>query len=71
VHASKNDKPRQKAGVCETLLDRAGKRVRRFELSAFTLATGMFLGNSAFFVDASNGIERISEVFSFQERLQQ
>ena len=26
-----NDKPRRKAGLCDTVLDRAGKRVRRFE----------------------------------------
>ena len=34
-----NDKPRVDAGLCETLLDCATKRVMRFELTTFTLAT--------------------------------
>jgi hypothetical protein len=34
-----NDKPRVDAGLCETLLDYATKRVMRFELTTFTLAT--------------------------------
>ncbi len=38
-HPSTNDKPRREAGLCDTVLDRAGKRVRRFERPTFTLAT--------------------------------
>ena len=34
-----NEKPRQEAGLCNTVQDRAGKRVRRFERPTFTLAT--------------------------------
>ena len=36
---SGNDKPRRKAGLCDTMHDRASKRVRRFERPTFTLAT--------------------------------
>jgi hypothetical protein len=36
---SANDKPRRKAGSCDTVLDRAEKRVRRFERPTCTLAT--------------------------------
>ena len=39
---STNDKPRLKAGLCDTVLDRASgqkKRVNGFEPSTFTLAT--------------------------------
>ena len=35
----KNDKPRQETGLCDTMQDRASKRVRRFERPTFTLAT--------------------------------
>ena len=35
----KNDKPRREAGLCGSVLDRAGKRVNGFEPSTFTLAT--------------------------------
>ncbi len=37
--ASKNNSPRLKAGLCGSVLDRAGKRVNGFEPSTFTLAT--------------------------------
>jgi integrase len=39
MSASPNDKPRRKAGLCDTVQDRAGKRVNGFEPSTFTLAT--------------------------------
>jgi hypothetical protein len=35
---STNDKPRREAGLCDTVLDRASKRVRRFERPTCTLA---------------------------------
>ena len=37
--ASAYDKPRRETGSCGTVLDRVGKRVRRFERPTFTLAT--------------------------------
>ncbi len=39
MSASPNDKPRREAGLCGSVLDRAGKRVNGFEPSTFTLAT--------------------------------
>ena len=37
MSASPNDKPRREEGLCGSVLDHAGKRVRRFEHPTFTL----------------------------------